>query len=461
MASSRSSLSLRAQTVNPEKSLPGDGQPLSRNARKIAKELRWKMRKELKQRLVVKPGSSHAETASVSRRLVDDSPNDRPWDMHGAEAQAVMSLMSEGDAWQMRKSEAMEDCGFYLTFAKRGDTMKLRKARFCRVRLCPRCQWRRSLAWKARWYKAWPEIQKVAPKARYFHLVLTVSNVPVTELRDTIFKMSKAWKRMVDRKTWPGIGFVRATEVTIEENRKGYVHPHFHILMMVKNSYFKDHNYMNAEVWQAYWASALGITTADVNKPFLRAIDPKGGVDAVAKAVKEVFKYAVKFETKKKKRVDGFWRETFLEMDRQLKGTQATSLGGILREVFRDKEDVSEEEMLGAEETAEEAEEFLQYVWRFDLRFYAFYKKIDKAEMEEAKYEAKPKPDLKAPLHEQLLCTDGQRIDWELNRAVLADDLRASKEAEKAVTVERRKVLAKAKRDVDKLELERQRDGEL
>jgi hypothetical protein len=122
-------------------------------------------------------------------------------------------------------------------------------------------------------------------------------------------------------------------------------------------------------------------------------------------------------------------------------------LGGILRTVFRDEEDVSEEEMLGAEESAEEAEEFLQYVWRFDLRFYAFHKKIDKAEVEEAKAEAKPKPDLKAPLPETLICTDGQRIDWELNRAALADDLRAGKEAEKAVTVERRKVRAKAKRD--------------
>jgi plasmid rolling circle replication initiator protein Rep len=458
MASSRSSLPVPPSTVNPKTSLLSDSQPVSQSALDLFEKLRRDAEAEFKIRKASKPGRGQAEAEQAPRRLSDDSPTDKPWDTHGAKAQSVMSMMSEGDDWQQKKAANMEWCGRYITFAKIGDTMKLRDARFCRVRLCPRCQWRKSLAWKARWYKAWPEIQKVAPKARYFHMVLTVKNVPVNELRATLQKMTKAWDRMRARKTFPGIGFVRATEVTISEKVVGEVHPHFHVLMMVKNSYFKDHNYMNAATWQAWWANALDITTSEVNKPFLRAIDPKCGVDAVADAVREVFKYAVKFETKKDERVNGHWRETFLEMDRQLKGTQATSLGGILRTVFRGEEDVTEDEMLGAEESAEEAEEYRQYVWRFDLRFYAFHKNIDKADIEEAKSEPKPKPDLNAPLPEPLLSSDTHRLDWELNRAVLADTRKASEDAERAQRAEERRLEKERVKLAKKLEKERKRE---
>ncbi len=411
----------------------------------------------------VNPNSEPTDANKTTRRLLDDSPSDAPWDYHGSASQDIMILMSEGDDWQLKKSESMEWCGRYLTFALTGDSMKLRKARFCRVRLCPRCQWRKSLAWKARWYRAWPDIQKIAPKARYFHLVLTVPNVAVEELRATIFKMSNAWKRMVSRKTWPGIGFVRATEVTIEEKRKGHVHPHFHVLMMVPPSYF-HHGYMSAESWRDYWAKALGVNAAELTKPYIRSIDPKQGLEGTAHAVKEVFKYAVKFETKKEKRVDGFWRETFLEMDRQLKGTQATSLGGILREVFRGEEDVTEEEMLGAEESAEEAEEYRQYIYRFDLRFYAFHKKLDASEVERIKEEdgirekrAKAKS---GPLPEPLQPSEAERLDWNLNRACLesmkSDELQL--ETRKA---KRRKAARLEDAGSGLLELERQRDGKL
>lgn len=398
-------------------------------------------------------------------RLSEASPNDKPWDRHGSDAQDVMILFSEGDDWQLKKAENMEWCGRYLTFAITGDNMhKLRKARFCRVRLCPRCQWRKSLAWKARWYKAWPEIQNAAPKARYFHLVLTVPNVPVEQLRETILKMSKAWKKMTDRKTWPGIGFVRATEVTIEEKRKGYVHPHFHVLMMVPPSYF-THGYMSAETWRDYWAKGLEMNAAELTKPYIRSIDPKQGLEGTANAIKELFKYAVKFESKKSKRVDGFWRQTFLEMDRQLKGTQATSLGGILREVFRGEEDVTEEEMIGAEESAEEAAEYRQYIYRFDLRFYAFHKKLDASEVEQIKQEDGIMEERKGarakPLPESVRASEDQRLDWELNKACMKSIAHDSvQDQTKKVRARKKKKLNDAK-GLDDFRLDRQKDGEL
>lgn len=354
-------------------------------------------------------------------KLSDVSPDDRPWDTHGANSQMLMIHFSEGDDWQLGKSERMEFCGRRLLFAvSKEGRHKLKSAQFCRIRLCPRCQWRRSLAWKARFYQAWPEIQRIAPKARYFHLVLTVPNVPVAELRETILKMTKAWKRMVSRKTWPALGFVRATEVTIESNREGYVHPHFHALVMVSSGYFSK-RYMSADDWRSYWAKGLGVEPSTLTKPYIRAVDPKGGVDALAAAVKEVFKYAVK-GIEMKKNDDGSWVPTLLEMDRQLKGTQSTSLGGLIREVFRGNEDVTDEEMIAHTEDLDfETKEYWEYVWSFVDRYYERSKVLDKDESEaferkEAEHKSK-RSSLSEPLPEPIRSDDGARIDWDINRA--------------------------------------------
>jgi plasmid rolling circle replication initiator protein Rep len=372
-------------------------------------------------------GASQKSKKSQSRpRLSELSPEDRPWDTHGQNSQDLMCMFSEGDDWQQRKSERMEWCGRRIAFGvSREGRHKLKSAQFCRIRLCPRCVWRRSLAWKARWYQAWPEMQRLAPKARFFHLVLTVPNVPVTELRATVLRMSNAWKRMVSRRTWPALGFVRATEVTIEEKREGYVHPHFHCLIMVSSSYFSKY-YMNRDQWLTYWASALEMDESEFKtwKPFVRAVDPKGGVDAVAAAVKEVFKYAVKGITMKPED-DGAWVSTLLEMDRQLKGTQATSLGGLIREVFRGQEEVSEEEMLAHKDDPDfEAEQYWEYVWNFVERHYERSRVLTKEEGEalEAKDDERKaaKAALRDPLPETIRADQATKLDWELNRTVLA-----------------------------------------
>ncbi len=397
-------------------------------------------------------------------RLSELSPEDKPWDTHGQNSQQLMIWFSEGNDWQQGKSERMEHCGRRLLFAvAREGRHKLKSAQFCRIRLCPRCIWRRSLAWKARWYQAWPELHKLAPKARYFHLVLTVPNVPVTELRATILKMSNAWKRMVSRKTWPALGFVRSTEVTIERKRQGYVHPHFHCLIMVSPSYFSGQEYMSTEAWRTYWAKGLGVDPSTLTKPYVRAVDPKGGVDAVAAAVKEVFKYAVKgIEMKKSDRGD--WVPTLLEMDRQLKGTQATSLGGLIREVFRGEEEVSEEEMLAHTDDPDfEAEQYWEYVWSFVDRHYQRSRVLSKEEGEaiEARDGAQAERTQRAHAAEEALRPDvGTRTEWDMNKVGLElQKLDAVPEATKRA----RRKRAEKRRELqgEDWRLDRQRDGDL
>ncbi|MDK6280879.1 protein rep, partial [Escherichia coli] len=93
--------------------------------------------------------------------------------------------------------------------------LRLRDARFCRVRHCPICQWRRSLMWQARFYQSLPKIVAEYPDARWLFLTLTVRNCPITELGDTLTVMNAAFQRLKDRKEFRGVlGWVRTTEVT-------------------------------------------------------------------------------------------------------------------------------------------------------------------------------------------------------------------------------------------------------
>ena len=72
--------------------------------------------------------------------------------------------------------------------------------RFCRVRHCPVCQWRRSLLWRAVMFQQLPNIQERFPTHRWVFLTLTVKNPPVTELRDTLKHMNDSWKRLIETK---------------------------------------------------------------------------------------------------------------------------------------------------------------------------------------------------------------------------------------------------------------------
>ncbi|WP_164045311.1 protein rep, partial [Serratia marcescens] len=62
----------------------------------------------------------------------------------------------------------------WSTNTETGETrLRLRDARFCRVRHCPICQWRRSMMWQARFYQSLPKIVAEYPGARWLFLTLT------------------------------------------------------------------------------------------------------------------------------------------------------------------------------------------------------------------------------------------------------------------------------------------------
>lgn len=178
--------------------------------------------------------------------LTDISPSDKPWNVHKSESIKIAGIYA-GSAAHIRKAERIRECSGLLEFGEVADPetgevkLRLINARFCRVRYCPICQWRRSLLWRAKFYQALPGIIAQHPTARFLFLTLTVENCRVEDLRETLQRMNQAWRRFVLRKEFSSvIGWVRTTEVTREKERSGYAHPHFHVLLMVPSWYFLE-----------------------------------------------------------------------------------------------------------------------------------------------------------------------------------------------------------------------------
>lgn len=302
--------------------------------------------------------------------LSDLSPKDNSWDAHRLDTQKVQNFYVQDTEFQ-KYAERLGGCSTLLKFApvitddKAG--LKLKYAFFCRVRHCPVCQWRRSMLWRARMFSILPKILEEHQGGRWLFLTLTVKNCPITELRDTLQDMNKAWNRLRLRKEFKHIiGWIRTTEVT-RNAKDGTAHPHFHALLLVKPSYFKGQNYIKQTRWRELWQE-----TAQLDyDPFVHVQAVKAGIgqDALSKAVCETLKYSVKPSDLVQ---DAGW---FLELTRQTHKLRFIATGGVLKGCLASVEDATNEEMLvtGAEEESTDTADNgvrLAFGWQSEQRRY-------------------------------------------------------------------------------------------
>ena len=272
--------------------------------------------------------TSVPDSSDSAPALADLSPRDKPWDKHRADVDKVEAHYRGSEFSQY--ATRMHFCSELLQFglvADHDDTLKLklRAARFCRVRHCPVCQFRRSLMWKAKAYKVLPKIVEQYPTHRWVFLTLTIKNVPIANLRDTLQTMNRAFKRMTERKVWPAVGWLRSTEVT--RGKDGSAHPHFHCLLLVKPVYFSGKQYIKQADWVALWRSCMRLD-----------YDPILDCRAVRKGRQpmELIPELLKYCTKNSDLVcDRTW---FLELTRQMHKMRCVATGGILKQYLRELE---------------------------------------------------------------------------------------------------------------------------
>jgi plasmid rolling circle replication initiator protein Rep len=298
---------------------------------------------------------SGAANISNAPSLTDISQRDKPWEKHRSNADKVSTYYA-GSEFQ-DYSARINDCSELLDFRLVPDAdeglmkLKLNAARFCRVRHCPVCQWRRSLMWKAKAYKILPRIVVEYPTYRWLFVTLTVRNCKITELRETLDWMHQSFKRLTKLKSFPAIGWLKSTEVT--RGKDGSAHPHFHCLLMVQSSYFGK-NYLKQAEWVDLWKRCLRI---DYN-PVLDVQAIKKG-DSPATLVPELLKYCTK---ESDLTAD---REWFLELTRQLHKARTIATGGVLKDFLKDLES-EPGDLIGKDNEGEELvdEGHLYFGWK-------------------------------------------------------------------------------------------------
>lgn len=284
---------------------------------------------------------THARVAPQhvdSPYLSDLSPKDADWDKHRASTDKVSSLY--GEAGMIRYAERAEGCSLWLQFQQQeSGKFNLTGASFCKMRYCPACQWRRSLMWRGRFFRAIPDIIEENPTARWILLTLTVKNPPMAELRETLAVMNKAWKRLIERKDWPALGFVRATEIT--KGQDGNPHPHFHALLQVRPSYFGK-NYIKHADWQRLWQECLRVDYPPViDVRVIKEAEKTGAAPAsMIAAGCEVLKYSTKPEDLECS------AEFLAELTRQTFKLRFIATGGTLKTVLGKIEAESDDDLI-------------------------------------------------------------------------------------------------------------------
>lgn len=214
-----------------------------------------------------------------------------------------------GDAGYDKLSHDMQLCGTKLQFAecREHQIKKLFFANFCNRRICPMCQWRRSLKLRQQLKQVACTALKREPRSHFLMLTLTVKNVPGQELSETITSMFSAWQKLRQRKIVKKVlkGYFLSLEVTYNKERDDF-HPHFHVLLWTPPSYFKKH-YIKRDTWLKMWQESTGdhsITQCDIRRIYdkrkSKKLQKNASLESKQKAIEsatfEVSKYLTKYK---------------------------------------------------------------------------------------------------------------------------------------------------------------------
>lgn len=240
----------------------------------------------------------------------------------------------------LKRSERMLECGSLLRFAvsKTGEK-RLIGAQFCRDRLCPACQKRRSLVVFHQVKNVCLSLQSEYKTTTYLMLTLTVPNVRSSELKSEITKMNKAWSSLIRKVEFKNAvwGWFKALEVTYNSVSDTY-HPHFHILLAVPSSYFKGKNYITQNRWLELWQISMknhSITQIDVRR--VKPNPKREGSTSIESAAAEVGKYATKPSDYIEKLSDDEYKANktvVRDLAVNLKGRRLTAFGGRMKEHY-------------------------------------------------------------------------------------------------------------------------------
>lgn len=183
----------------------------------------------------------------------------------------------------------VSDCGSFLEYYVTPEAKTLHSANFCKDRLCPMCNWRRSLKIFGQVSQVMDELER--QQYRFLFLTLTVRNCAPDDLPVTVQVLYDGWRQLyhkhkIFRKSIEGT--FRSLEVT-RNPKDGTYHPHLHVILAVRPDYFRC-GYIPQSEWSSMWRSCCSLDYNPIVD--IRTIKPND--KGLSGAVAEVAKYAVK-----------------------------------------------------------------------------------------------------------------------------------------------------------------------
>ncbi|HDB8074260.1 TPA: protein rep [Staphylococcus aureus] len=168
--------------------------------------------------------------------------------------------------------DLIRECNTFLSFVtdKTLEKKKLYKSNPCKNRFCPMCAWRKARKDALGLSLMMQHIKQTEDK-QFIFLTLTTPNVTSNHLESEIKHYNESFRRLSNRKHFKSIakGYVRKLEITYNPERDDY-NPHFHVLIAVNKSYFKDTKaYISQKEWLELWRDVTGnpeITQVHVQK---------------------------------------------------------------------------------------------------------------------------------------------------------------------------------------------------
>ena len=232
---------------------------------------------------------------------------------------------------QEKRSDRIKYCGTFLEFKTILDTGErfLSAANFCRERLCPMCQWRRSLRVFYELSNVMDEVERRHKNLVPLFLTLTVRNCPAgtAELVVTLDRIFKGWKKLLEiRKIERAVkGWFRALELTYNKKTDEF-HPHIHAIIFVDKAYFEA-GYIETVEWVQLWRAALQLDY-DPLCDIRRIRNSK----ARRKGIAEVAKYTVK-DTDFATRENALTDHLVSVLSVGLRGRRLYAFGGLLKQI--------------------------------------------------------------------------------------------------------------------------------
>lgn len=200
----------------------------------------------------------------------------------------IEEAWKKNNLFTQEKKQRLNDCGTFVSFNSNGE---MSGANFCRDKLCPICQWRKS----RKVFGEIMQIQKIVEKQVQNFALLTLTLKNTEHLEKGITEILKGFYNFSNNRTFKKIslGYIRTLEITFNTKNKNW-HPHIHLIIALKDSYYSG-NYITTQKWSEIWKACAKIDYEPIID--IRAI---GKAETVReKAVAEVAKYAVKpFQTK-------------------------------------------------------------------------------------------------------------------------------------------------------------------